>query len=132
MGPVWDFDYLTFISTRTKNGRTENRSKMWVGADQSGYYYYYMCKDSVFYSKMLQLWSSYTSRLSGFANYIDGKADEIRLSEGFNTTMWGYNGTDQNQNGDNSKTFQQAVDLMKTAFSEKLTWMDNNLSTLNQ
>ena len=61
-------------------------------------------------------------------------AASISLSEEFNTELWGNNNTqqDQAQNGDNLKTFQEAVALMKQAFAEKLEFMDENLSNLNQ
>ena len=140
MGPVWDFDYKTFISTLTTtswNGSTssENRIK-WVGANNSNYYYYYLCKDPEFRSRMLSLWSEYKEVITpaAFSKYIDDMADYIRLSEEFNTRMWGYTNTsqDQGQNGDNLFSFQEAVNLMKQAFSNKRTFIDNNIESLNQ
>ena len=50
MGPVWDFDYLTFIPSR---------SNQWVGVAESGYYYYYFTKDPVFRARTKQLWRAY-------------------------------------------------------------------------
>ena len=106
-GPVWDFDYKTFISeleTRSWGWiiQTEDRSHMWVGADSPYYYYYYLCKDSSFKDRMLALWKEYKSIITptNFNDYIDGMARYIELSEEFNTEMWGYSGTDQDQNGD--------------------------------
>ena len=141
MGPVWDFDYKTFISelrTTGWNGRitTEDRSHKWVGANQQNYYYYYLCKDPAFRERMLELWEQFRQTVSPgtFNAYIDQMAESISLSEEFNTELWGNNNTqqDQAQNGDNLKTFQEAVALMKQAFAEKLEFMDENLSNLNQ
>ena len=69
-----------------------------------------------------------------FNSYIDAMANSIRLSEEFNTEKWGNNNTqqDQAQNGDNTLSYQAAVNLMKQAFQEKLEWMDANLQYLNQ
>ena len=140
MGPVWDFDYKTFITTLTTtswNGHTssENRIK-WVGAENSNYYYYYLCKDPVFRARMLTLWNEYKDVITpmAFSNYIDDMADYIRLSEEFNTRMWGYTNTsqDQGQNGDNLFSFQEAVNLLKQAFSNKRTFIDDNIESLNQ
>ena len=146
MGPVWDFDYKTFITelkTTSWNGRiqTENRIK-WVGANNQNYYYYYLCKDPEFRARMLYLWNGdegmnngYKHKIaSAFGTYVDQMADYIRLSEEINTAMWGYSNTsqDQGQNGDNGKSFQEAVNLMKDAFTNKLTYMNNNIGSLNQ
>ena len=141
MGPVWDFDYKTFISvlkTTGWNGRitTEDRSHKWVGANQQNYYYYYLCKDPVFRARMLELWGQFREIVTPatFNSYIDAMANSIRLSEEFNTEKWGNNNTqqDQAQNGDNTLSYQAAVNLMKQAFQEKLEWMDANLQYLNQ
>lgn len=139
MGPVWDFDYKTFISelkTTGWNGRvtTDDRSHKWVGANQQNYYYYYLCKDPAFRSRMLALWNAYKPFITPdlFNDYIDRMAASLILSEEFNTEMWGNSGKDQDQNGDNKLSFLQAVELMKTAFAEKRQFMDENLGTLNQ
>ena len=141
MGPVWDFDYKTFISVLKTTGwnghiTTEDRSHKWVGANQQNYYYYYLCKDPVFRARMLELWGQFRQIVTPttFNEYIDGMANSIRLSEEFNTEKWGNNNTqqDQAQNGDNTLSFQEAVNLMKQAFQEKLEWMDANLQYLNQ
>ena len=136
MGPVWDFDYLTFMPSRTSK---------WAGANQSGYYYKSLCNDPVFRARLLELWGHYKNKITkitannktAFEEYIDTMADHIRKSEEFNTTMWGYSNTnqDQGQNEDNTLGFQAAVDRLKEAFSGKLTWMDgkfdNNFTTFN-
>ena len=145
MGPVWDFDYHTFIYERTRtkwNGQVvvlESRWNKWVGADQQNYYYYYMCKDPVFRSRMESLWEKYYGKVTSqaFSDYINGMADYISQSEAFNTEMWGWTqttsaGQDQDQNGDNTLEFQEAVAEMIRAYSAKLGWMNTNLPNLNK
>ena len=123
MGPVWDFDYLTFMP---------GRSSKWAGASHSGYYYYNLFQDSQFRSRLSELWEGYKEAVyQGLPDYIDGMADVIRLSETFNTEMWGYNGYQQDQNEDNGLSFQEAVDRMKQAYQAKWTWMDNKFKNLN-
>ena len=101
MGPVWDFDYLTFCN---KSGR----SNRWVGVHQSNYYYYYL--------------------ESAMLTYIENMKDYISLSEPFNTDLWGWSGTEQDQNGDNGELFVNAVAKMKTAFTTKLNFMDSKIT----
>ena len=124
MGPVWDFDYLTFMP---------ERDSKWAGADQSGYYYKSLIKDSVFKERLRELWSDYQDNIAGFDSYIDLMADKIALSEQFNTAMWGYSNTsqDQGQNKDNELSFEDAVSLMKTAFAGKKSWMDDEFKKQN-
>ena len=119
MGPVWDFDYLTFVP---------GRSSEWVGVNHSGYYFYYLRNNKAFCDKTRELWESYREKIdTELLSYIDGMADKISLSEEFNTKMWGYNGQDQEQNGDNTLGFRQAVKNMKDAFSTKYGYMNTNL-----
>ena len=141
MGPVWDFDYHTFISTLTTTSwghstSSEDRSHKWIGATNKNYYYYYLCKDPIFRARMLALWDEYKEIITpeAFEEYVNDMADHISLSEKFNTRMWGYTNTDQDQgqNGDNLKSFREAVALMIQAFTEKRAFMDGDLENLNQ
>lgn len=125
MGPVWDFDYLTFYD---KSGYP-SRSNKWVGVNQSNYYYYYLTQDPQFRSRAYELWSTYKPIIeSAMLTYIENMKDYISLSEPFNTDMWGWSGEDQNQNGDNSDSFVNAVSKMKNAFTTKLNFMDSKIT----
>ena len=122
MGPVWDFDYLTFCN---KSGR----SNRWVGVHQSNYYYYYLTQDPQFRSRAYELWSTYKPIIeSAMLTYIENMKDYISLSEPFNTDLWGWSGTEQDQNGDNGELFVNAVAKMKTAFTTKLNFMDSKIT----
>lgn len=125
MGPVWDFDYLTFYD---KSGRP-SRSNKWVGVAESNYYYYYFTQDPVFRARIYELWTAYKPVIKdAMLTYIDGMKGKLELSEPFNTDMWGYNGTDQNQNGDNGYGFAKAVSEMQKAFTAKLNFMDGKIT----
>ena len=125
MGPVWDFDYLTFYD---KSGRP-SRSNKWVGVDQSNYYYYYLTQDPLFRSRAYELWSAYKPIIeTAMLAYIEDMKDYLALSEPFNTDKWGWSGEDQNQNGDNGELFVNAVAKMKAAFTTKLNFMDSKIT----
>ena len=115
MGPVWDFDYLTFVPSR---------SAQWAGANRSGYYYMSLCKDPVFRARLLELWDLYKKNLTGFEAYVRSMASTISMSEEFNTTMWGYSGLEQDQNKDNEMDFTTAINTMISAYQAKMSWMD--------
>lgn len=125
MGPVWDFDYLTFMPSR---------SNKWAGADQKNYYYNYFYADEDFKTEMYQLWNQYNSYFSGLGDYIDLKKKEISLSAEFDGDMW-WNTTahghkDQDQNGELNMTFDQAVENIKSGYSGKWTFINNNIGKL--
>ena len=66
--------------------------------------------------------------------YIDQMADQIRVSESYNISIWAENTTKSNykQNGDYNLSFQGAVNAMKSAFLKRWAWMDENLPKLGQ
>ena len=124
MGPVWDFDFLTFYD---KSG-SPSRSKKWVGVAKNNYYYYYFTQDPAFRRRAYELWNTYKPIIEdAMLTYIENMKEYISLSEGFNTSMWGWSGTDQNQNGDNGDDFATAVAKMKSAFTTKLNFMDGRI-----
>ena len=124
-GPAWDFDYLTFMPSR---------SNKWAGANQKNYYYNYFYADAGFKTEMCQLWNDYKSYFNGLPAYIDKMAAEIRLSAEFDGEMW-WNTTDhghadQDQNGELNMTFDQAVANIKSGYTGKLSYIDNNIGNL--
>lgn len=116
-GPVWDFDYHTFVPDYTH---------MWFGA-QKALYYKSLLKDEKYKARMLEIWNAKKEEFSRLPEYIDQMADHIRLSEEINQRIWPIS---NRENGDETMTFQQAVDRMKKAYEDKLAWMDQNLQNL--
>lgn len=126
MGPVWDFDYLTFVPSR---------SKSWAGANQKYYYYNYLYQDAQFKQEMLELWRQKKQAFLGLSHHIEDMAEYIRLSESFNSKMWWntstYGNKDQNQNGELNMDFDTALQSMIGAFEGKWAFMDENLKNLS-
>lgn len=118
-GPMWDFDYHTFVPDRTKQ---------WAGAKQT-MYYPALLKDEKFRARLLERWDAQKDVLKGLPEYIDQMADHIRLSEYYNHSLWPIN-PPQTENGDEQLSFQQAVERMKKAFLDKWEWMDKNIGNL--
>jgi hypothetical protein len=118
-GPVWDFDYHGFVPSL---------SHQWAGANMT-LYYPSLYKDEKFRKRMLELWDMKKDDFLKLTDYIDQMADRIRLSEEFNHALWPIS-MDQNENGDEQMTFQQAVDRIKEGFTEKWQWMDKHIGDL--
>lgn len=124
MGPVWDFDYGVFVPASSSSGY------QWKGFDNSNYYYYYLIKDPVFKARLKEIWNNNKAKYLKLTDHIDDVAEKIALSESFNIEMWGFTGTDQNQNGERDLSFQQAVERIKKGFTEKVAWMDTKINAL--
>lgn len=118
-GPVWDFDYHTFMPTR---------STWWQGATRT-MYYPYLLKDEKFKTRLIEIWEERKNEFKGLSEYLDGMADYLTLSVGVNHRMWPLDG--QSQNEDETYSFQQAVSTMKEGFEAKWNWMDRNISKLD-
>jgi hypothetical protein len=113
-GPVWDFDFHTFYP---------GGSRTWVGADKT-MFYPALRKDPKFRARLVERWNARKSALKKLPDYIDSQADYLRVSESVNQQMWPIS---NRENGDETMTFQQAVDRMKKSFLDKWEWMDENI-----
>ena len=139
-GPVWDFDYHTYTlygdfeyGNTTWNSTQNPRIQQWEimkMTNKSGGKYYFsdLKKDPLFKALLVERWDTYkVAWKDGFDSYVDEMADKIRKSESINQQIWGY---PSRQNGDWNLTFDEAVKAMKTAFSLRLQWIDNNINNL--
>lgn len=126
MGPIWDFDYLTFMPSR---------GNQWVGAKQKKYYYNFFFRDSEFTDRMKYLWNIYQDGLSSdFSTYVNSVANKIRTSEEIDYKMWWTKEGDQTQNGDYNDSFDQAVNHVIEGLNTKWKYMNskkNGVSTLS-
>ena len=139
-GPVWDFDYHTYTlygdfeyGNTTWNSNQNPRIQQWEimkMTNKSGGKYYFsdLKKDPLFKELLVERWDTYkVAWKDGFDSYVDEMADKIRKSESINQQIWGY---PSRQNGDWNLTFDEAVKAMKTTFSLRLQWIDNNINNL--
>jgi hypothetical protein len=117
-GPVWDFDYHVFCPQFTRQ---------WVGATKS-MFYPALLKDERFRNRVIERWEQYKDGLKLLPEFIDSQAEYIRLSEAYNHAQWPI--VNNPENGDETMTFQQAVDRAKRAFLDKWEWMDKNIRNL--
>jgi hypothetical protein len=126
MGPVWDFDYLTFTSCRS-----------WRGFKSNQYYYYYMLHNQDFVDQVKYLWSKYKTIFEGLTDYIDDMARKLSLSQKFDEGRWPY-ATNQANRNDNKDFYENgqvvpyltAVGRMKTYFEARIDWMNTQITNL--
>ena len=132
MGPIWDFDYETFIpASYYGNSWGGSSSFTWRGFDKTGYYYYWLCHDPQFVQRIKELWNGKKDVLKGLTAYIDQMHNKILLSQQFDESIWpGYTQTNRNDNHDYNLAFPNAIVRMKDSFNDKFLWMDNKINSL--
>lgn len=131
MGPVWDFDYLTFTPKPTYG------SFSWKGFDSKKYYYYFLCADQQFVDRIKDLWSLYKTDFANLPNYIDEMVARISLSQEFDEARWPYDSQydnttqkNRNDNKDYGLSYEAAITRMKQSFVDRFDWLDDKIINL--
>lgn len=112
-GPVWDFDWMSFIPGR--KGALIAQS-LWYG---------YLFKHDAFKSLVKERWTALKPEFEKVFTYIDEKAEYIRESNEINLKMWPVT---QNVNEDIDLSYDDAVNRLKEAYQERITELDKVIS----
>ncbi len=138
-GPVWDFDWGTFVLGKTSGFLIEN--SLFYGKPEI---YSGLFQDSAFVAKLKDRWEFLKPKFRTLGSFIDSQATWIAASEAINFGMWPIqNWTDPftgtyhsviyiaNANGDTKlKDFTTAKERMKTSIEERITAIDNAINAL--
>ena len=114
MGPVWDFDWETYVHMD------------WFRI-KDALYYGRLFQDERFKALVKERWTLLKPGFETLPEYIRIEAGKIRNSESMNHRMWPIT---QVVNKDESMSFDQAVESMTEAYRSKLEWMDNQITRL--
>ena len=117
-GPVWDFDWGTFTE-RKANGWRINRA-LWYKA---------MLSNQTFRKEIQTSWTQYKNNLAQIPLFIDSLADYIKESNDRNIALWPIN-TQSQDFPDKDKPFDEAISMLKQAYSMRTTKLDSLFSSL--
>lgn len=118
-GPVWDFDWGTFVTYKTDKFSCKN-----------AIYYGRLFKDPVFVSLVKTRWNQLKPALTTeIPAFIDAKKAELAKSDILNIRMWPLNWGER-PNNDESLSFDAAVNQLKRSYLEKLNWMDAQIQVM--
>lgn len=117
-GPVWDFDWGTFTE-RKVNGWRINRA-LWYSA---------LLRNQPFRKSVQDNWAQYKNDLEQIPQFIDSLADYIKESNDRNIALWPIN-TQSPDFPDKDKDFEEAISMMKQAYSMRMTILDSLFSGL--
>lgn len=123
MGPVWDFDWGTFMP-HTKFvtlGRSDGLKCI---------YYERLFQDPQFKKRAKERWNELEAGFREIPDFIDSEAARIKSSESMNHNLWKITPDVIGSyiNGDETMSFDNAVKRMKEAYSGKLEWMDGKIN----
>ena len=138
-GPGWDFDYHTFMPSRSTGwvGLTAHKEQQqggwggWNNQQNDDYYFYFLLKDSKFKKRLQERWNAQKGTFKQLTEYVDSMAVVLRDSETANYAVWGpINNPNGDENEDKDLSFQEAVDRLKEGFLMRWSWMDQNIPEL--
>lgn len=115
-GPVWDFDWGTFIPKDQYN---------YVAMGQK-YYFYRLFQDKEIRRLIKEHWNSFKGSLASIPDYIDAISATLYASDAINSEMWPISRT---TNQDQDLGYREAVERLKVAFRGKYDWLDKNIQT---
>ena len=131
-GPVWDFDWGTFVPGKT-GFLIENCLFYGKNTTYQGFF-----KDPVFVAKLVERWVALKPEFETLGAYVDAQAAFIEPVESANHTKWpikyGDGGTSISSavtaNGDQAMDFMDAVERMKNAITERIGEIDTAIGAL--
>lgn len=99
-------------------------------------WYPLLFRDWTFRSQVQARWTAVYAALQAVTADIDKLAVQNRISDKYNSAMWPTtrelkNGCGAAFNGDEEMTFDQAIQSMKKAYTERLEWMNTNIVSGN-
>lgn len=114
-GPVWDFDWGSFVPGSTSYFCVNN-----------AIYYGRLLEDAGFKSLVKTKWQEQKSKYEEIGQFIDALGAKLSESDELNHIMWPISST---VNGDESMNYDEAVSRLKAAYLAKLNWMDTQISS---
>ena len=116
-GPVWDFDWGTFIPQETYNYSCRGPK----------FYLNRICiEDRQFRALAKTRWMNYREDLARIPEYIDELSATLAASDRLNIVLWPISRT---TNGDVDLSYPEAVARLKRAYIEKFNWIDEKIKT---
>ena len=113
-GPVWDFDWGTYTPG---TGYTV----------KNAIYYGRLFQDPAFVNIVKSRWAALKSGFETIPDYIRNTASKTKNSNKMNISMWPIS---SRVNGDETMSFDDAINRMISAYEEKLQWLDSQISGL--
>ena len=110
-GPVWDFDWQTFTSTKTG---LRNKNKFWIDSLKKRKYFSDIVKKE---------WNTYKKDFIESTNFIDSIAAYTYISNEANHKLWPIN-ISSYYCGDEKEDFYKSIELLKSTLLNRISELD--------
>ena len=124
MGPVWDFDWETFMPTTSR--------KLLLKDQYTCLYYGRLFQDNEFKKKVKERWNKHEAGFREIIDFIESEGERLKGSDVMNHEMWpitsSASGFQGYVNQDEALSYKDAVNRMKEAYSSKLEYMDKTIN----
>ena len=127
-GPLWDFDYETFMASDARK---------WINYQitSTSFYPWYkdnwwnvlLMHDESFRKLVKSRWTAVKPFLLTLPQYITEQSEEIEAAAEKDATKWPISSI-PTPNDDRGKSFKQAVTQLKSTISERIEWLDSQIS----
>ncbi|MBO7300100.1 MAG: CotH kinase family protein [Tidjanibacter sp.] len=114
-GPVWDFDWETFVTYSTNT---------WC--IKESIYYGRLFQDEAFVARVKERWELLKPRFESVTDFILSEAARLTRSANINEPMWPITWV---VNQDEKLSYSLATTRMRNNYSAKLHWMDRTISS---
>lgn len=114
-GPVWDFDWGTFMP-----GATGYKA-------HDALYYGRLFADKQFCERVKERWAELKPKLKYVLAHIDEEAELLAESDEKNIALWPIS---SRVNGDETMSYTQAVARLRSAFEERIKWLNTRINAM--
>ena len=114
-GPVWDFDWGTFMP-----GVTGYKAR-------DAMYYGRLFADKQFCERVKERWAELKPKLKHVLAHIDEEAELLAESDEKNIALWPIS---SRVNGDETMSYTQAVARLRSAFEERIKWLNTRINAM--
>lgn len=116
-GPVWDFDYETFLSAYSNSIVVLKTT-----------YFAFLLNDPEYVRKLKERWNTLKLEFEKVLPEIDAEAKVLEKSQSINLPMWP--AETGSINGEYGMTYRQTVETLKLNLIRKILWMDKYIKLM--
>jgi hypothetical protein len=124
MGPVWDFDYMTWSDTWFDThfyGEDRSRHRADQFTIRYALYYKRLFLDPYFCRLVQERWEKFLSGFYSVPMYIQERANYLFKSDLVNYPMWPH----EMNSGDGNLSFDECINRIQENYRRKLKFLDN-------
>lgn len=126
MGPVWDFDYMTWANTWFGTqfyGEDRNKHRADQFTIRYALYYGRLFQDPYFCKLVQERWNRFRAAFFNVPHHIYNRSNQLYKSDALNYPMWPH----ENNSGDGNITFSESVDRILNMYERKLKFLDKRI-----